>query len=341
MTMRKSQTKNGKGQAKKKAPAKGNTKRKSAGDVAVWAVDAFERDEKRVATAHRLVDFFARSFNWRIQPISVIGPLDVNWPIELKAPFRDNIAQVARDSLSPAFAEIEGDAAILEPRVLVQPITSQTASVDALIAAAQKDKAQLIAVSTHGRRGLQHLRLGSFAETLIASSRVPVLALSPKARVPERIETILVPTDFSSTSRRVFVRMVEWARTLGSTTGIAPKIVLMHRLENPAPALFYGGGEIAVDGQLMRQMLEDATAARQRQAGQWEKLAKNAGVPCQTMLAREGRDLSEMVLEAAGELKADLVAMATYRGTIGQGLLGSVARDVLLQAPCPVVIVHR
>lgn len=337
--MKKSQMKSGKVPAKQKAPAK--AKRKDTGAVAVWAVDAFERDQERIEAAHRLVDFFAKSFRWSIQPISVIGPMDVNWPIELKAPFKNNIAQVARDSLSPAFAEIESDAAILEPRVLVQPITSLTASVDALVESAQKSKAQFIAVSTHGRRGLQHLRLGSFAETLIASSRIPILTLNPKAAVPEEIKTILVPTDFSSTSRRVFVRMVEWAKALAQASGIQPKIVLLHRLENPAPALFYGGGEIAVDGQLLRQMMEDAEAARKRQAGQWEKLAQGEDVPCQTILSKDGRDLAEMILEASRELDADLVAMATYRGTIGQGLLGSVARDVLLQAPCPVVIVHR
>lgn len=278
---------------------------------------------------------------WSVQPVSVIGPMDVSWPIELKAPFRENIAQVARDSLSPAFAEIENDASMLEPRVLVQPITSLTASVDSLIEVAKKEKAQFIAVGTHGRRGILHLRLGSFAETLIASSQIPVLTINPKARVSEAVKTILVPTDFSSTSRRVFVQMLKWAQRLASSTGTVPKIVLLHRIESPAPALFYGGGEIAVDGQLMNQMLLDAETARRRQASQWEKLASGEGVPCQTLLVRDSRDLAEMVLATQLELKADLVAMATYRGTIGQGLLGSVARDVLLGATCPVVVIHR
>ncbi len=312
---------------------------RARGGVAVWAVDPFEQDSKRVSAAHELIDNFAVALAWKVQPISVIGPMDVNWPIELKGSLRGNIAQVAQNSLSPAFEDITRDALMLEPRVLVQPTPSLTASVDYLLASAQKDKAQVIALNTHGRRGLLHFRLGSFAETVIACSKIPVLTMNPKATVPKRLSTIVVPTDFSSTSRRVFVKMLEWACALSN--GGKVKIVLVHRFENPVPALFYGGGEIAVDSEVMRQMLEDAEGARRRQAEQWEKLAKNKGVDCETVMVTDNRALSALILSTAKDLKADLIAMATYRGTIGQGFLGSVARDVLLTAHCPVVIVHR
>jgi nucleotide-binding universal stress UspA family protein len=308
---------------------------------AVWAVDPFEKDAKRVLVAHQLVDFFARELAWKVQPISVIGPMDVNWPIELRGSLRTNIAQTAQDSLSPAFEDIARDAVMLEPRILIQPTSSLTASVDYLLASAKKDKAQVIVLSTHGRRGLLHFRLGSFAETVIASSKTPVLTMNPKATLPKGLSTILVPTDFSSTSRRVFVRMLEWACALSANGGEKVKIVLVHRFESPVPALFYGGGELAIDSVLMRQMLEDAEAARRRQCAQWEKLAINKGVSCETIIANEGRDLSSLILATAKAVKADLIGMATYRGPIGQGLLGSVARDVLLTAHCPVVIVHR
>jgi len=311
------------------------------GGVAVWAVDPFEKDGKRVRAAHELVDFFAQALAWKVRPISVIGPMDVNWPIELKGSLRANIAEAAQDSLSPVFEEITRDAVILEPRILIQPTPSLTASVDYLLASAKKDKAQVIALSTHGRRGLLHFRLGSFAETVIASSKTPVLTMNPKAILPKRISTILVPTDFSSTSRRVFVKMLEWACALNLIGGQRVKILLVHRFENPVPALFYGGGEVAVDSEVMRQMLEDAESARRRQGEQWEKLATNQGVNCEALIVKDSRDLSSLILATAKEVKADLVGMATYRGSIGQGLLGSVARDVLLSAHCPVVIVHR
>ena len=47
----------------------------------------------------------------------------------------------------------------------------------ALIAAAEQDKADLIVLGSHGRRGLRRLFLGSVAEAVVQSAPVPVLVV--------------------------------------------------------------------------------------------------------------------------------------------------------------------
>ena len=46
-----------------------------------------------------------------------------------------------------------------------------------VIAAAERLKADLVVVGTHGRRGLSHLFLGSVAEKIVRGSSVPVLTV--------------------------------------------------------------------------------------------------------------------------------------------------------------------
>lgn len=305
------------------------------GGVAVWAVDPFDPDQERIRSMSDLLKAWAPTLLLRVQPISIVGPMDLNWPIEFKASFHKNVSKLAEKSISPLFDDIARDPVFDEPKVLVQPTTSLTASVDFLLNEAKKQRAQFIAVSTHGRKGFERFRLGSFAESIIAYSKVPVLALGPKMKAAKNISRILVATDFSSSSRRVYVRVIEWAKKLGA------QIVLLHRFENPVPAILYGGTGAGVDAELIAQMLHDAKVAREKQAHAWQKLAQGQGVECSVVFSRDLEGLGEAIASHAKKERVDLIAMTTYRGPIGQGLLGSVARDVLALAPCPVLISHR
>jgi nucleotide-binding universal stress UspA family protein len=54
----------------------------------------------------------------------------------------------------------------------------------ALIAAAQSEAADLIVLGSHGRRGLQHLFLGSVAERIVRGAAVPVLVVRTRKSAP-------------------------------------------------------------------------------------------------------------------------------------------------------------
>ena len=83
--------------------------------------------------------------------------------------------------------------------------------VGAVLDYADTVEAELIVLGTHGRRGLQRFLLGSVAEAIVRRASVPVLTVREHARVPEAIQHILVPTDFSEDARMALREAARWA----------------------------------------------------------------------------------------------------------------------------------
>ena len=62
--------------------------------------------------------------------------------------------------------------------VKVKPITVKSDMVsDAIIAAAKRNKCDLIVMASHGRRGIKRLLLGSETQQVLTHSHIPVLVL--------------------------------------------------------------------------------------------------------------------------------------------------------------------
>jgi nucleotide-binding universal stress UspA family protein len=65
--------------------------------------------------------------------------------------------------------------------VMYENLTGRVA--DFILKEAQKWRADIIVMGTHGRRGINHVLLGSDAETVVKSSAVPVLLVrAPEAK---------------------------------------------------------------------------------------------------------------------------------------------------------------
>jgi nucleotide-binding universal stress UspA family protein len=77
-----------------------------------------------------------------------------------------------------------------------------TPVADTILRQAKKQKADLIVLGTHGRRGIRRILLGSDAETVLRKARVPVLLVratdaakrSPRARLVKAASGKPVPT---------------------------------------------------------------------------------------------------------------------------------------------------
>ena len=62
--------------------------------------------------------------------------------------------------------------------VKVRPLTVQSELIaEAIMAAAQQHKADLIVMASHGRRGLKRLLLGSETQQVLTHTSIPVLVL--------------------------------------------------------------------------------------------------------------------------------------------------------------------
>ena len=134
--------------------------------------------------------------------------------------------------------------------------------------------------------------------------------------------TILHPTDLSEHSRYAF----EVARSLAG--GSAARLVLLHVSPN-----------VAVPAREALREPEPGKEYYDRLRGELRRLQEAAAaVPSECRVA-EGHPATE-ILRTAREVGADLIVMGTHGRTgLRRLLMGSVAEQVVRQAPCPVLTV--
>lgn len=143
-----------------------------------------------------------------------------------------------------------------------------------------------------------------------------------------KVDTILVPTDFSDDAAKA----TDAARDLAKLFGA--KIVVLHAYHVDVPVVSPMSGGYALPSGFYEELRAHAT-------GRVDALVKQ--------IAAEGIDVSGVavcepaalaIADQAGKLPADLIVMGT-RGHTGlkHVVLGSVAERVVRTAPCPVLTV--
>lgn len=132
------------------------------------------------------------------------------------------------------------------------------------------------------------------------------------------IQRILVPTDFSPTSQRA----LDYATRLAESTGAA--MILMHALELP-DTWSVSENPTESDPELM------------------EKLRAIQPTSDKVVVERvvHGGPPGPVICWVAQERQCDLIVMGTHgRKGLSHLLLGSVAEEVIRNAPCPVLTVR-
>lgn len=207
-------------------------------------------------------------------------------------------------------------------------------AAEAILTVAEDEKADLIAISTHGRSGLARWLFGSTASKLLETSPVPVLFLRPKEGEDKGapgpvVKKIIVPLDGSPVAQTILPTVEEFAKAMGAT------IVLFHAV---APIASYPGFEtaaIAGVGDVIGDLQEQARKLLTKTADE----VKARGIDCTAAIVVDTP--VDGVLRAADELKVDLIAIGSHgRGGLGRMLLGSTTDSVVRRSadvPCLVV----
>ena len=192
--------------------------------------------------------------------------------------------------------------------------------------------ADLIVMPTHGRTGFKRVFLGSTAERVVQHSPCPVLIIrKPTKRASngtsQRINTILVPVDFSRCSAEG-LRYAIWF-----AAKFAAKIVVLHVAEL--------GIAYTADGYAMYDLSEPIKAARDdaaRQMRQFVHGLKFGGVKFETAIS-DGFAV-DGICGFAESNNVDLIITSTHGRTgFDHVLMGSIAENVVRRAPCSVLTV--
>lgn len=254
-------------------------------------------------------------------------------PISLvvNAALADNRADANEtvEDVTRALTEVASTLAADRP-VHVEVVEASDAR-EAILAAAQSLKADLIVLPTHGRSGVSRAVLGSTAEQVLRDAKVPVLLLTENMLDSEQQPAqndgpMLIATDLSPVSVEAHLPAVALAHRLGLP------IRLLSVVTDPVPV------QLSTDDASLepkdQQMAIDARTKRLNELA----LALDSHAPIEVEAQVEVNPV-ETIIRRAEELHAPLLVMTTHgrRGVLRM-LQGSVAEQVVRRATTPVLI---
>jgi len=287
---------------------------KSANPIAVAFEHVFDQivvpiDFSDVTTVTlEYAEAIARAFNSELMLVHVDVPADLisspdgAWvdDAELQAVGREQLEQLGRSMRRRGF------------RARTVCLTGQVQ--EQLLAAAVDNKADLIVLGTHGRRGLGRLFAGSETEALIRRVQCPVLSVGPLSpelgKKPWSIRNVVCATTLEPRS----AEMVAFAYKLAAVH--EAELALFHVKKSPEEEMDWSNFEEAFH----RYIPEDLGKRS------WLRMRLSSRAP------------GNNIVTFAKENQADLIVMGAHAATqIDTHLArGTVAR-VLAEAECPVM----
>lgn len=285
----------------------------------IWAVDFLTEMPELEKQALAVLKVLDKSLNLEIQPVFVAS----------SHPTLQKYLPTIIDEIGKRFAKYK--CAALKPPIAIGEalnIADGTKDeVDALIKYAVKAQGDLIMVQTKASKGIKKFLLGSFAETLIMHSSLPVMTVNPNSSAPRSLKKILFPFDLEEGSRQAFVKVARLAKPLGA------KVTLYHRLEAPS---HYLGPYAHLMQEEYRLDKQDALKAAQDLVS----VADAIGVKTEIIIESKKARPSDSIVSYADKNDITLIAMDTEKEEASAFLLGSTGRDVIRKSDVPVWIVH-
>lgn len=179
--------------------------------------------------------------------------------------------------------------------------------------AAEKKGSFLIVVGTHGSSGFEEFWIGSNANRIVSSSKLPIITIRGGVDVNRELKTIVMPLDSTK--------------------------VTLQKLPITALLAKYFDSEIHILG-LYTSSLEDIRYRIQNYAGQAEQYLKENRIRYKKEYL-EADNISETVIDYAMKVDANLISIMTEQETTTMNLwLGPYAAQMVNHSPIPVLSVH-
>ncbi len=200
----------------------------------------------------------------------------------------------------------------------------------------------MIAMTTHGRRGVLHWLFGSVAAEIVQATPRPLLLLRPQER--DRLFTmqdfkvalyqnIIVPLDASTFAEQALGQACELASAMNATQHLISIVPPPHVL----PIHIHKEEESRL---LMRATLHQTEInRREHYLTQKAEQFKKQGISMHTNVA-SGHPAEEILRFCAQDEQTLLVMTTHGRSELRRILLGSVAMKVVQEAHVPVLLVH-
>ncbi|MBM3925740.1 MAG: universal stress protein, partial [SAR202 cluster bacterium] len=190
----------------------------------------------------------------------------------------------------------------------------------------------LVAMSTHGRRGIQHWLLGSVADRVVRSGIASVMLVRPSKKKSSArttpIKNVIVALDGSAVSEAALPVASQLAKSLKARLQLL-RVIPVH--------------DLAYSVEWIR-VYEKARASMEREVTDYLEAKKRTLRdldPKRISTVKRLGDPSEAILNLAGKAASPLIVMTSRgRGGASRTLLGSVADRVISHSAAPVLLVR-
>ena len=273
---------------------------------------------------------FADSFQLPVELLAVVDVGTLLTSVERARQFDKLIEQTSRHS--KAYLErVSGR--FVGSRV--KRSVEQGSAAELIIEKAAADKSTLIAMTTHGRSGLNRWLLGSVAEKVLRGTTNPLLlvriAHEVKVEGEAAPKSIVVPLDGSELAEAVLPTVTKIAKRLGI------EVFLFRAYNNPYSPFISGRGQYAVNvDELMKDIRDEARHYLEAKIAELSE----RGVEQISYLLQEGVAADEIV-SVAKHTPDSLIAMCSHgRSGVKRWVLGSVAETVVRHSNSPVLVLR-
>lgn len=217
----------------------------------------------------------------------------------------------------------------------VKRSVEQGSAAQLIIEKAEADKSTLIAMTTHGRSGINRWLMGSVAEKVLRATTNPLLLVKAnhegKADGEASLKSMVVPLDGSALAETVLPTVIRIAKKLGI------EVFLIRAYNNPYSPFISGGGHYAVNVDELLKDIRDQ--ARNYLEATIEELKKR-GVEQISYLLQEG-DAADEIVSVADHTPESLIVMCSHGRTgVKRWAMGSVAEAVARHTSSPVLIIR-
>ena len=182
-----------------------------------------------------------------------------------------------------------------------------------IVGIAEKEDAFLIVIGTHGSTGFEEFWIGSNANRMVSSSKIPVITIRGGIDFGKDLKTIVMPFDNTKITRQKL-----------------PMTALLAK---------YFNSEVHILG-LFTSSLDDMRFRVRGYVAQAEDYFKESGIKYKVSYL-EADNITEKTLEYAKKVDANLISIMTEQETTASNLwLGPYAAQMVNHSPVPVLSIH-
>ncbi len=248
-------------------------------------------------------------------------------PVFVSTPSFIEISQRELMSRIQKLIRASGLKTVKRPIILKEKSKFQRAVVKRLLDYCEEKEVSMIAVATHARKGLPRWMLGSFAETLLLLSPISLMFVNPRQPSPQTIRKIFFPTDLGTDSRKALVWTMDLAEEFKASLHIHSVLQVFQR-----------GVLLSQDVGGIPFPIWITTNEAKEKGKVFLNTVRSAGIEGDFTYENSAGSVVDLLLKKASQVRADLVSMAAEPRPRLPLMVGSMTRQIVRRARCPVYI---